>query len=112
MASDSSSSTKVVILLKHAGDAPILKQNKFKISGSEKFAKVIDFLCRQLHRETMFVFVHNSFSPNPDELVTDLYNIMGYTRLEAAIYFMTVFLLNFGFDGKLVVNYANTMAWG
>ncbi|GAV82702.1 APG12 domain-containing protein, partial [Cephalotus follicularis] len=65
----------------------------WQISGTEKFAKVIDFLCRQLHRETLFVFLHNSFSPNPDELVIDLYK-------------------NFGFDGKLVVNYANTMAWG
>ncbi|XP_020526002.1 ubiquitin-like protein ATG12 isoform X2 [Amborella trichopoda] len=63
---------KVVVHLRATGDAPILKQAKFKIGGTEKFAKVIDFLRRQLHRET----------------------------------------LNFGFDGKLVVNYACSMAWG
>ncbi|KEH18474.1 ubiquitin ATG12-like protein [Medicago truncatula] len=83
----------VVVHLRATGDAPILKQSKFKIAGTDKFAKVIDFLRRQLHRESLFVYVNSAFSPNPDELVIDLYN-------------------NFGFDGKLVVNYACSMAWG
>ncbi|CAL5348919.1 unnamed protein product [Camellia sinensis] len=96
MASESpSSARKVVVHLRATGDAPILKQAKFKqfIAGTDKFAKVIDFLRRQLHRETLFVYVNSAFSPNPDELVIDLYK-------------------NFGFDGKLVVNYACSMAWG
>ncbi|XP_031479745.1 ubiquitin-like protein ATG12 isoform X2 [Nymphaea colorata] len=84
---------KVVVHLKATGDAPILKQAKFKITGTEKFAKVIDFLRKQLHRESLFVYINSAFSPNPDELVIDLYN-------------------NFGIDGKLVVNYACSMAWG
>ncbi|PRQ45371.1 putative ubiquitin-like protein Atg12 [Rosa chinensis] len=84
---------KVVIHLRATGDAPMLKQAKFKIPVMDKFAKVIDFLRRQLHRDTLFVYVNSAFSPNPDELVMDLYN-------------------NFGFDGKLVVNYACSMAWG
>ncbi|KAL5160627.1 Ubiquitin-like protein ATG12 [Glycine soja] len=115
-----SSVRKVVVHLRATGDAPILKQSKFKIAGTDKFAKVIDFLRRQLHRETLvnrpcvfysrlflcrpcllnfsflilqFVYVNSAFSPNPDELVIDLFN-------------------NFGFDGKLVVNYACSMAWG
>ncbi|XP_010270804.1 PREDICTED: ubiquitin-like protein ATG12 isoform X1 [Nelumbo nucifera] len=105
------SARKVVVHLRATGDAPILKQAKFKlrfvvscyvgpltslpilIAGTDKFAKVIDFLRRQLHRDTLFVYVNSAFSPNPDELVIDLYN-------------------NFGFDGKLVVNYACSMAWG
>ncbi|XP_049932698.1 ubiquitin-like protein ATG12 isoform X3 [Nymphaea colorata] len=44
---------KVVVHLKATGDAPILKQAKFKITGTEKFAKVIDFLRKQLHRESL-----------------------------------------------------------
>ncbi|XP_050134482.1 ubiquitin-like protein ATG12 isoform X1 [Malus sylvestris] len=83
---------KVVVHLRATGDAPIL-QAKFKILGTNKFAKVIEFLRRQLHKETLFVSVNSAFSPNPDELVIDLYN-------------------NFCFDGKLVVNYACSMAWG
>ncbi|CAM8910347.1 hypothetical protein QQ045_031892 [Rhodiola kirilowii] len=93
MASDSSISRKVVVHLRATGDAPILKQSKFKIDGLEQFAKVIDFLRKQLHKDTLFVYVNSAFSPNPDELVIDLYN-------------------SFGFDGKLVVNYASSMAWG
>ncbi|KAL5728618.1 Ubiquitin-like protein [Ranunculus cassubicifolius] len=94
MAAESSNTVqKVVVHLRATGDAPILKQAKFKIAGSDKFAKVIDFLRRQLHRDTLFVYVNSAFAPNPDELVIDLYT-------------------NFGFDGKLVVNYASAMAWG
>ncbi|KAK9231744.1 hypothetical protein WN943_021984 [Citrus x changshan-huyou] len=102
-ATDSPSSTRkgesfitddcIVVHFRATGGAPILKQAKFKISGSDKFAKVIEFLCRHLGRETLFVYVNSAFSPNPDELVIDLYN-------------------NFGFDGKLIVNYACSMAWG
>ncbi|CAA0816171.1 Ubiquitin-like protein ATG12A [Striga hermonthica] len=88
-----SEAQKVVVHLRATGDAPILKQSKFTIAGTDKFAKVIDFLRRQLHRDTLFVYVNSAFSPNPDELVLELYN-------------------NFGIDGKLVVNYACSMAWG
>ncbi|KAF6140545.1 hypothetical protein GIB67_035572 [Kingdonia uniflora] len=77
MASESPTSSirKVVVHLRATGDAPILKQAKFKIAGTDKFAKVIDFLRRQLHRDTLFVYVNSAFSPNPDELVIDLYNL-------------------------------------
>ncbi|GJW92561.1 ubiquitin-like protein ATG12 [Tanacetum coccineum] len=43
--------------------------------------------------QNSFVYVNSAFSPSPDQLVNDLYD-------------------NFGFDGKLVVNYASSMAWG
>ncbi|KAH9566003.1 hypothetical protein CY35_04G109000 [Sphagnum magellanicum] len=79
--------------VKAIGDAPILKQSKFKIGGVEKFAKVIEFLRKQVHRETLFVYINSGFSPNPDENIWDLFE-------------------NFGIDGKLVVNYACSMAWG
>ncbi|CAM6126090.1 unnamed protein product [Calypogeia fissa] len=85
--------SKVVVLFRATGDAPIRKQSKFKIGSWERFAKVIDFLRKQLHRETVFVYINSAFSPNPDELVKDLFE-------------------NFGIDGKLVVNYACTVAWG
>jgi ubiquitin-like protein ATG12 len=40
-----------------------------------------------------FVYINSGFSPNPDENIWDLFE-------------------NFGIDGKLVVNYACSMAWG
>uniref|UniRef100_A0A453PRW3 Ubiquitin-like protein ATG12 n=1 Tax=Aegilops tauschii subsp. strangulata TaxID=200361 RepID=A0A453PRW3_AEGTS len=64
-----------------------------EISGRDKFLRVIEFLRRQLHQDTLFVYVNSSFSPSPDELIIDLYN-------------------NFAIDGKLVVNYALSAAWG
>jgi ubiquitin-like protein ATG12 len=81
------------VFFKAIGDAPILKQSKFKIGGVEKFAKVIEFLRKQVHRETLFVYINSGFSPNPDENIWDLFE-------------------NFGIDGKLVVNYVCSMAWG
>ena len=79
MAAESPSSVrKVVVHLRATGDAPILKQSKFKIAGADKFAKVIDFLRRQLHRETLFVYVNSAFSPNPDESIIDLYTVRNY----------------------------------
>ncbi|KAF6159722.1 hypothetical protein GIB67_029980 [Kingdonia uniflora] len=121
--SPTSSIQKVVVHLRATGDAPILKQAKFKIAGTDKFAKVIDFLRRQLHRDTLFVYVNSAFSPNPDELVIDLYNIHNmliYVQedLSVILFFSDIYGIavlkfqNFGFDGKLVVNYANSMAWG
>ncbi|KAL9350606.1 hypothetical protein Peur_057861 [Populus x canadensis] len=93
MATESlSSARRVIVQLKATADAPILKQNKFKILGTDKFAKVIDFLSRQLHRESMFVYISSAFSPNPDELVIDLFNV--------------------SFCSKLLVNYACSVAWG
>ena len=68
---------KVVVLFKATGDAPILKQNKFKarfprdrtplqrlltcaaprrtaqISASERFGKVVDFLRKQIQRDSV-----------------------------------------------------------
>ncbi|CAH2053762.1 unnamed protein product, partial [Thlaspi arvense] len=97
-----------VVHLRATGGAPILKQSKFKISGTDKFAKVIDFLGRQLHSDSLFVYVNSAFSPNPDESVIDLYNvsIFLFPLVQYSLY------LNFGIDGKLVVNYACSMAWG
>ncbi|KAI0495975.1 ubiquitin-like protein ATG12 isoform X1 [Dendrobium catenatum] len=95
------SDRKVVVHLRATGDAPILKQAKFKTAGTNKFSTVIEFLRRQLHRDTLFVYVNSAFSPNPDELMIDLYNVGGICVTH-----------NFGFDGKLVVNYACSMAWG
>ncbi|CAM6023383.1 unnamed protein product [Sphagnum balticum] len=92
-ASSAPAARKVVVFFKAIGDAPILKQSKFKIGGVEKFAKVIEFLRKQVHRETLFVYINSGFSPNPDENIWVLFE-------------------NFGIDGKLVVNYACSMAWG
>lgn len=56
----------------------------FQIGGNEKFAKVIEFLRCQIHQDTVFLYVNSVFSPNPDELINDLYS----GRSNALITFM------------------------
>jgi ubiquitin-like protein ATG12 len=84
---------KVVVLLKATGDAPILKQNKFKITAADKFEKVVGFLSAQLGRKGVFVYLNSAFTPSYDETVANLYAWHGV-------------------EGKLVVNYALQQAWG
>ncbi len=40
--------TKIVVHVKAVGNAPMLKNNKFKINGNEKFSKLINYLSSQL----------------------------------------------------------------
>ena len=84
---------KVVVLLKATGDAPILKQNKFKITSSDRFEKVVGFLSNQLGKKQIFVYLNSAFTPSYDETVANLYSWHGV-------------------EGKLVVNYALQQAWG
>jgi ubiquitin-like protein ATG12 len=87
---------KVVIFFKHTGNAPELKQKKFKLTATTTFQTVIDFLRKQLKfgaSDPLYLFINASFQPSPDESVADLFKC-------------------FHNNGKLVINYANTAAWG
>lgn len=90
---------KVVIHFRPAGgNAPLLKQSKFKLSPSNTVSSIRDFLCRQLHfsqasHPSLFVYVNGAFAPTPDQLVGDLHRC-------------------FAVDGVLVLNYSTTPAWG
>ncbi|XP_044414388.1 ubiquitin-like protein ATG12 isoform X1 [Triticum aestivum] len=55
---------KVVVHVRSAGNAPILKQDKFKISGRDKFLRVIEFLRRQLHQDTLVGIYSREFDAN------------------------------------------------
>jgi len=77
---------QVVVLFRATGDAPILKHPKVKISGDQKIGKVIEFLKRQLKKETLFVYVNSAFALPPTKSLLTLFR-------------------NFSTDGKqLVVN--------
>mmetsp|Transcript_11959 Transcript_11959/g.35817 ORF Transcript_11959/g.35817 Transcript_11959/m.35817 type:complete len:103 (+) Transcript_11959:162-470(+) len=86
-------SSKVIILFKAVGDAPILKQPKVKVEEQDKFLKVLQFLKRQLAREQVFAYLKEAFCPSPDEKIQTLYEA-------------------YAVDAKLVVSYACTPAWG
>ncbi|KNC85157.1 hypothetical protein SARC_02650 [Sphaeroforma arctica JP610] len=69
---------KVVVRFRAAGNAPIMKQAKFKITANESFQTVIDFLRRQLkfnQHDSLFLYINQAFQPSPDELVINLFKV-------------------------------------
>ncbi|CAG8477577.1 16842_t:CDS:2 [Funneliformis mosseae] len=66
---------KVIVRFRAIGNAPILKQNLYKISASNKFQAVIQFLRKELNykaSEPLFLYINSAFSPAPDEIVANL----------------------------------------
>ncbi|KNZ51933.1 hypothetical protein VP01_375g6 [Puccinia sorghi] len=79
----------VVVRFKATGSAPIMKQNFFKITSSNRFQAVIAFLRKELGlkpTDPVFLYINSSFSPAPDETVANLFKC-------------------FSTDGHLIVNY-------
>ncbi|RDB17672.1 Ubiquitin-like protein ATG12 [Hypsizygus marmoreus] len=88
--------TKVIVRFKAVGNAPIMKQNFYKITSSNCFQAVIQFLRKELGwqaREPLFTYVNLAFSPAPDDTVSNLFK-------------------SFSTEGHLIVNYSTTAAWG
>ncbi|RKP08598.1 ubiquitin-like protein Atg12, partial [Thamnocephalis sphaerospora] len=86
----------VVVRFRAIGNAPIMRQNLFRISASHRFQAVILFLRRELHlkpHESLFLYVNSAFAPAPDEVVAGLHRC-------------------FSVDGQLIINYCTTPAWG
>ncbi|KAI9441347.1 autophagy protein 12 [Lactarius indigo] len=87
---------KVVVRFKAVGNAPIMKQNFFRVTVSNRFQAVIQFLRKELGWKTgepLFTYINLAFSPAPDDTISNLYR-------------------SFATDGHLIVNYSTTAAWG
>ncbi|ELT92179.1 hypothetical protein CAPTEDRAFT_182898 [Capitella teleta] len=88
--------SKVDILLKATGDAPIIKQKKWTVDRSKKIGYVAVFVKKLLKikpQESLFFYVSQSFAPALDTELGTIYD-------------------NFGADGKLILHYCKTQAWG
>jgi len=88
--------SKVVVRFKAVGNAPIMKTNFYKITSSNRFQTVIQFLRKELGwkpGDSLFTYINLAFSPAPDDTVSNLYK-------------------SFQTDGHLIVNYSTTAAWG
>ncbi|XP_038952892.1 ubiquitin-like protein ATG12 isoform X2 [Rattus norvegicus] len=86
----------VDILLKAVGDTPIMKTKKWAVERTRTVQALIDFIrkfLRLLASEQLFIYVNQSFAPSPDQEVGTLYEC-------------------FGSDGKLVLHYCKSQAWG
>ncbi|QRV79717.1 ubiquitin-like protein ATG12 [Ceratobasidium sp. AG-Ba] len=88
--------SKVVVRFKAVGNTPIMKQNFYKITASNRFQAVIQFLRKELgwqQTDPLFTYINLAFSPAPDDTVANLFKC-------------------FATDGHLIVNYSATAAWG
>ncbi|UZJ54721.1 hypothetical protein CBS101457_004041 [Exobasidium rhododendri] len=89
-------SSKVVVRFKAIGNAPIMKNNYFRITAFNRFQAVIQFLRKELgwkQSDALFLYINSSFSPAPDDSVGNLFRC-------------------FGTEGHLIVNYSTQAAWG
>ncbi|CAO3619235.1 unnamed protein product [Cunninghamella echinulata] len=70
--------SKVIVRFCAIGNAPILKQSYYKITASNKFHTVIQFLRKELKyqgSDPLFLYINSAFSPAPDEIVSNLYKV-------------------------------------
>ncbi|XP_053207216.1 ubiquitin-like protein ATG12 [Panonychus citri] len=87
---------KIDILLKATGDAPILKKRKWLVEGEQNIGFILNFVKNSLklnRNESLFIYVNQAFAPAPDQKIKNLYSC-------------------FGSDGKLILHYSKTPAWG
>ncbi|KAI0001161.1 ubiquitin-like autophagy protein Apg12-domain-containing protein, partial [Russula vinacea] len=66
---------KVVVRFKAVGNAPIMKQNFFRVTVSNHFQAVIQFLRKELGwraGEPLFTYINLAFSPAPDDTIANL----------------------------------------
>ncbi|KAF9514576.1 hypothetical protein BS47DRAFT_1328776 [Hydnum rufescens UP504] len=88
--------SKVIVRFRAVGNAPIMKQNYYKITASNPFQTVIQFLRKELGwkpTDPLFTYINMTFSPAPDDTVNNLFKC-------------------FATDGHLIVNYSTNAAWG
>ncbi|XP_050346146.1 autophagy protein 12-like [Nymphalis io] len=87
---------KVDILLKATGNAPIMKKKKWAVDAEKPIGWIMEFVKKYLKlepEEKLFLYVNQTFAPSPDQIIRNLYEC-------------------FGTDGKLVLHYCKSQAWG
>ncbi|XP_064643844.1 ubiquitin-like protein ATG12 [Lineus longissimus] len=87
---------KIDVLLKATGDAPIMKKKKWAVDPTKKVCWIIEFIKKYIKCEapdSVFLYVNQSFCPSPDTEIGAVYDC-------------------FGSDGKLILHYCKTQAWG
>jgi len=88
--------TKIDVLLKAAGDAPIMKKKKWAVESNKQVAYLTQFIRKYIKcepDESLFLYVNQTFVPSPDQVLSNLFDC-------------------FGTDGKLVLHYCKSQAWG
>lgn len=84
---------KVQIKFLPIGSIPQINPVVCKISASQPFALITTFLSRRLKVSQVYCYINNSFAPNPQQIVGDLWS-------------------QFKVDDELIVSYCGTVAFG
>ncbi|EHB10051.1 Autophagy-related protein 12 [Heterocephalus glaber] len=95
-AGDTKKKIDILLCWKAVGDTPIMKTKKWAVERTRTIQGLIDFIKKFLKlvaSEQLFIYVNQSFAPSPDQEVGMLYEC-------------------FGSDGKLVLHYCKSQAWG
>lgn len=87
------SDSKITIRFRPIGSTAPVNPHICKISSSQSLATVIKFLCKKLKLTHIYIYVSNSFQPNPDENLGELFN-------------------TFQVNKELVLNYCKSIAFG
>ncbi|QLQ82114.1 hypothetical protein HG537_0G03690 [Torulaspora globosa] len=90
---DSLAQTKIQIKFQPIGSIAQVKPTVCKISATQPFAVVAKFLSKSLKIEQVYCYINNSFAPNPQQIVGDLWS-------------------QFKVDNELIVSYCGTVAFG
>ncbi|XP_034936100.1 autophagy protein 12-like isoform X1 [Chelonus insularis] len=94
--SQSKDKTKIDILLKATGNAPIMKKKKWAVNPDQHIGWISEFVKKYLKldvNERLFLYINQTFAPAPDQTVKNLYDC-------------------YGTDGKLIIHYCKSQAWG
>ncbi|XP_014217507.1 autophagy protein 12-like [Copidosoma floridanum] len=87
---------KIEVLLKATGDAPIMAKKKWVVSPEQTVGWISGFIKRAIKlgvEERLFLYINQTFAPAPDQTVKNLYEC-------------------YGSDGKLIIHYCKSQAWG
>lgn len=122
---------KVVVVFRATGDAPVLKQSRFKVEVRGTFARLVQLLCKQIQKDSVLVYLDSSFLPSMDDSIADLVEVRIAGSIvssvlrpldgcHVSVHVLTGLLVcdmhvhtqAYGSQGTLVLNYSLTPAWG
>lgn len=86
---------KITIRFQPIGSTPAITPKVYKISSNQTISTINKFLTKRLKIKTklIYLYIQNSFQPNPDERLGDLYEL-------------------FKTNNELIINYCHTIAFG
>lgn len=89
---------KHILILKPAGNAPMIQSNKISIPGSKRLMSVQNLIKNTLKnhlsdQDSIFLYCNSNFAPSLNTYISDLSN-------------------NFSINNELTIFYSITEAWG